>query len=178
MKRIFLLGIMISIIITACTTVEFESSVPKNTDLLYEFPENLLGTYLNKDNDTLQIDRYEFSYGNKKSIFFHINRSLKSEEIELKRFDDNYILNLKEEKSWNIIPFIYDKDKISIYYIGIEKDMEKVIVDKIKGITSIREIKNKDGKVDKYIINPTNKELEKMFEEKVFSEILVFEKLK
>jgi hypothetical protein len=146
--------------------------------LVYEFPEKLLGTYINKDNDTLQINKHEFKYGNKKNTFFHLNLSLKSKGIELKKFNDYYILNSNEEGLWNIIPFIYDKGKIVVYYINIEENTEKEIIGKLKGITSVKEIKNNDNKITKYIINPSNKELQKMFNKKVFSEVFVFEKIK
>ena len=178
MKQKLFFTLIISIFISACTTVQFETSVPKETALLPEFPIDLLGTYTNKDKDTLKITKSGFSFGGKESTLLQIKESLKPNKTELKRIANYYILNLREDVIWDVIPFTYIKDELSIYYIGYEDQDEKEVIEKIKQHVQVTEIKNKEGETTKYMVDPTNEELAKMLEENVFIKISVFKKIK
>ncbi len=174
MKQKIILLAIIALLITSCTSVEFETTVPKDTKVLAEFPKNLRGTYVNKENDALRIDRYVFEAGTK-GTFGYIDGSLTSEELELKRFGNYYILNIIQSEYCIAIPFTHKNGKLSVYEI---KFKDEIVENKIKSITQVKETKNKNGEIDNFIINPSNKELRKMFKEGVFSEIMVFNKVK
>lgn len=178
MKQKIILLAIIGLLITSCTNVEFETTVPKNIDIMDEFPKELMGYYLDKENDTLRIERYEFSYGTI-GTFGSINGSLKSEEIVLKKIDNYYIFNSKDDtNTWGVIPFTYHKGKLTLYDADIKGDNGEKVADKIKSITQVNETRNIDGEIVNFIINPSNKELRKMFREGVFSEIMIFNKVK
>jgi hypothetical protein len=59
MKRYIIL-FLISTLLTACISVEFKKPQPKKGKKLTEFPKELIGTYLNSDNDTITIARAYF----------------------------------------------------------------------------------------------------------------------
>ena len=88
------------------------------------------------------------------------------------------MVNIKEKSYWNIISFSYKNYKIFVYYIVVEKEKEKEIIDKIGEITLTEEKLTNSGIVDGYLIDPTEKELQELFDKDIFKEIIVFEKLK
>jgi len=174
MKQKIILLAIIGLLITSCTSVEFETSVPKNSDIIDEFPKEVMGYYLDKENDTLRIERYEFSYGTK-GVFGYIEGSLKSGEFELKRFGNYYVLNIIQSEYWIVMPFIYKNHKLSVYEI---KFKDEIVRNKITNITQVKETKNDKGEIVSFVINPSNNELRELFKKDVLSKLIVLRKIK
>ena len=65
MKRFFLLLAGSTLFFTGCVSVEFESTLPINVEPQKEFPKEILGSYVNQENDTLIINKFSFNYGRK-----------------------------------------------------------------------------------------------------------------
>jgi hypothetical protein len=162
---------------TSCTDIKYKNSQPNEVDLLSEFPEQFRGTYLNSDGDTLQIGDVWFRYGNDKTSPMYTRKELRKGNVELKKFKKYYVLSLKERELWNIIPFSYKKEKLFVYGIDAEHKKEADIVkDDIEEITKVERKLKSDGKVDKYVIDPTSKEFEDMLD-KVYPKIMDFKKI-
>ncbi|RLD63817.1 MAG: hypothetical protein DRJ01_02795 [Bacteroidetes bacterium] len=179
MKKLFLFSVVLLTIITSCTTVAFETPQPKNSDELSEFPQELIGIYIDKDSDTLTIKKNSFKYGNKKTTAFHMEEKLTPNKIILKKCEDSFVINLRDTSSniWNVFIFKKNKKNILVYYIDLGKDNKEEIINNLKDITTAKEIKNKKGEIEKYIINPTKKEFKLLIDSKIFSKVNEFKQL-
>ncbi|MBE9469134.1 MAG: hypothetical protein IMY72_12550 [Bacteroidetes bacterium] len=178
MKKLFLLIVVILTIITSCTTVEFETPQPKNSVELSEFPKNALGIYLDDNNDTLTILKKSFKYGNKKSTVFHMAETLTPNKIILKKYNNYFVLNLRDTSSiWNVIMFRKYNKNILVYYINLGEKNKDEIINNLKNITATKEMKNEKGEIEKYIINPTEKEFKLLIDNEIFSKVTEFKKL-
>ncbi|MCK5823629.1 MAG: hypothetical protein KAG95_06470 [Bacteroidales bacterium] len=177
MKHLFLLTVVVLAITTSCTTVEFETPQPKKGDELSEFPKNLLGIYIDDSNDTLNILKNSFNYGNEKSTTFHMAETLTPNKIILKKHEDYFVMNIRDSSVWDVIVFKQNKKNILVYYIDLGKENKKEIINKLKKITTAKEIKNDKGEIEKYIVNPTIKEFKLMIDSKIFSKVNEFKKI-
>ena len=192
MKKLIFISVL-AILLSSCTTIGFENPVPNNTKSLTEFPQELIGTYYDGEKDTLRIYKTSYVYGRPDSTVLFMNDTLKKGLIELKKFNDYYILNKKSDKAeiWGILPFTFRNGKIEVYFanldtkkesLKVEGDTSKIkietvinMLDKITPVTSI--IKEGSSEND-YIINPTNEELNKILEERYFIKVIEFSRIK
>jgi len=177
MKQILLVFSATMIMLSSCTSVKFESAQPKDKEELKEFPDNVLGIYIDTERDTLILTSNSFQYGNKKSSIFRVDGTLTSGESILKRDNDYYVLSLKDENGWEVITFKYSGKDLTVYYIDLGKDREKTIK-KLKGILAVKEVKDSEGKVDYYLINPSGKEFETLMAKNIFSRVTTFTRVK
>jgi hypothetical protein len=189
MKRIINLLIVTSIVLTSCSKVEFKEVTPKKGNELTNFPKELIGKYTDMQNkDTLTINQTDFQYGNKETLF-HLTGNLSDKNTVLKKTNDFFILNAKSEnaKNWGIIPFKYENDKIFVYYLILDmetKDKEeaekyrKEKLERLNLITNVKPIKDTTNKIDNYIINPTDKEMDEILSSDFFVKIIEFKRLK
>ena len=190
MKKYLIISLIV-LIFSSCTTLVFETPVPKNTKSLTEFPKDLIGRYFDGEKDTLIISKTNFVYGRKDSSFIYINKDLKEGLAELKEFNNEYILNIKSDKAdvWVVIPFVKEKDKITAYFANLDAIKEKLsieqdtvtidsVVTMINKITSVKTIKKENSQEEDYMINPNNKEFKQLLDEGYFSKLLEFKKIK
>ena len=185
MKILFLHSLLITLLFSSCTMVEYEKSLPHDTPIIKEFPEELIGSYIHivedknyEVKDTLTIEKYKFKFNDKKSDFVRIDETLNHKNIELKKFNDYYILNNQNKDTWEVLPLSYNNGKLIVYMVTFEEQQELYFISKLKEFTDVKEIINEGNSIDKYLINPSNSELDKMLKEKIFTEVMVFEKLK
>lgn len=189
----FFLIILSSIIFTSCTVVQFKTASPKQGEKLEIFPDELIGEYVNvkKLSDTLIISKKEYKIGRvkyaKNIIFEHGDLSDRS--FLLKQIDGFYILNIRkheDEGFWLALPIKLKENVLKVYYLNLEletKDKEKQAAyrkEKLKLLKSITEVKltsKENSKGDTYLINPTDKELNRMLNTDLFDEILEFKKI-
>ena len=188
MKTIANFIIAASMVLTSCSTVVFKEVAPKAGNELTYFPKEIVGKYTDvKSKDTLMIGQTDFQYANK-DAFFHLEGNLSDEKTVLKKKNDFYILNVKMEKEpdWLVIPFKYEKDKIYVYYLMIDKDTDdkeelrkyrKEKLEKLRSITRVERIKDTISKNKNYRIDPTDRELDELFKNEMFVKIIEFKKL-
>ena len=152
--------------LTACISVEFKNPQPKKGKKLTEFPSDLIGTYLNSDNDTITIANNYFKAA---SLTIESNNNSKpsdtinlSENTFLKRIDKTYLLNmkdLKENNNWIII--VINKSTNGLMIDTFNAD-DKDFLNNLKTITKTEEVRDEEGKLKKIILDPTEKEFKKI----------------
>lgn len=190
MKRIFLIS-AVAILLSSCTTIGFDTPVPKDTPSIKQFPKELIGTYYDGEKDTLKIFETGFVYGTKDSTMFFMNKNLEANLVELKKFNEYYILNIKSdnENIWGIMPFIYKNDKITIYFSNLDAKQESLkldgdtieietIIQTLQKITPVRVVDKENSDDKEFFINPSNEELKMLFDEGYFIKIMEFNRIK
>jgi len=189
----FFLIIFSSIVFTSCTVVQFQTASPKQGGKLEIFPDELIGDYVNveKLSDTLIISKKEYRIGRvkyaKNIIFEHGDLSDKS--FLLKQIDNFYILNIRkheDEGFWLALPIKLKDNILKVYYLNMESEIEdkekqatykKEKLKLLKSMTEVKLISKENSKDDTYLINPTDKELNRMLNSDLFDEILEFKRI-
>lgn len=100
MKNISL-GLMVStaLWLGACTGVGFEQPQPAGVSDLIEIPVNLRGTYANGDNDSLVVSTDQIVYyGMPPQLQF----SMKTKDLVFRRWDGFWVVNVKNNKFWEV----------------------------------------------------------------------------
>lgn len=165
---IFLLGMV------SCTTVRFETAQPSNELEIKEFPQELQGLFVTDEDDTLEVSPLEFSFRNEGEVF--VSGDLTSEESVLKKFKNMYVLNLKDENVWDVFPIKARKNKLIVYYEEPEEDIQD-LMNELGKTSPVREIPDSDEKFGYYLTDPSAEDFEKLWQEKLFSEKLVFKRV-
>jgi len=175
MRKLHVFTLLVSFFMVSCKPVIFKNSEPKHKEALLEFPDFLLGKYIEtKDKrDTLTIAKNSFEYKLLNEV-----QILSANKLELKQYKDYFLINIKGKGYWNVISFTYKKNKIFVYFIVVEKGKEEESIDEIKEIIPVNEILSNTGILDAYLIDPTEKELQELFAKAIFREVIVFKKLK
>jgi len=155
MKRIqHLLFLCLILFLASCSNVVFEHTIPEDQVALKKFPKELQGTYLDAENDTLNIFDTQYSYGELKG-----NKLLEGKlgnDLVLKQLDHYYFLNFKNENGyWEMIAARKTEDGITLKCVDVKNK------DQIKNINKyISKGKAKSLKKDgKFLIKPENQEL-------------------
>ena len=192
MKKILLIS-AIAIFLASCTTIGFETPVPKNTETINTFPKELIGTYFDGEKDTLIITENSFNYGRPDSTIFYMSEKLEKGKVELKKFDEYFILNKKSEKDeiWGIIPFKINNGVIEVFFANLDTKKNEmkaegdtteikteVIIEQLKKITPVKSVNKENTDEKDYIVNPTNEELRKLLDEGYFVKVLDFYRIK
>lgn len=182
MKNILLIA-LISSTLFACVEVKFKNAQPIKTKKLTEFPQELQGKYLFSIKDTLnEKDTFvigknyfsEFVFGEKPSNSSNKNIPL-SDSLLLKKIDNNYTLSFKEKKLWTVILIKPNKDGHGIFWIeGEDEDT----AEQLNLTTKVETIKDEDGKIKSYVLDPKKKEFMKMTTNKyIFSKLYDLKKI-
>lgn len=170
-KLILLFGILLSV--GSCTTVKFEAPQPAEAPSLNEFPEKMIGIYTSEEQDTLRISRNSFSYSSGKEV--NMSTNLTSPNAVLKKLNNTYILNLRDNGSWDVFPIKVTRNKISVFYAGAETGTEKLLEE---NTASVKEIKTGEGRLDHYLVELSSEQFQRLLRKKLFSEKVVFRRLK
>lgn len=167
MKRYIILFLLPSFL-TACISVEFKKPQPQKGRSLTEFPKELIGTYLNSENDTITIADTYFKAA---SITIETTDNPKaseiislSENVILKKMKNHFILNMKGEKgnsNWSVI--IISKSNKGIEFNTFNANEQEFLIN-LKTITKWEEIRDEDGKLKKIILDPSDKEFKKILD--------------
>lgn len=177
MKRIFLISIVSILLFSSCTTVEFEKPQPIGISELKEFPNNLIGTYISKDIDTIIVTKNSCNFKNTNIIFN--NKTLSSGDMVLKKYSIYYVLSIRNENLWEVFNVRISGNDMSVYYINLYNEKKsKETIDKLKKILVVKQKINSKGTTDYYYINPTLKEFDAMLKNNLFTLIGQFKKIK
>jgi hypothetical protein len=178
MKQKYLLLALILLSISACSTVKFETSQPKDAEELNEFPPDMIGKYTSMNKDTLIINNNSFQYL-EASIFGpgKVNL-LKHDEVVLKKSDDNLLLSIKDSNVWEVLLIKHKGSKLTLSCIFYDKKNVNDIINSVKAITNVTAIKDREGNIDKYMINPSKEEFQLLLDKKIFSKIMEYKMIK
>lgn len=173
MKTIYLIfGLLSLIFMSSCSNVVFKQALPQEENSLSEFPKKIRGTYIDDESDTLVITRNAYTYGNINSQpLFHGELS---EEVVLKKYKDFYFLNFQSDNNyWEMMAGQFKRSEVILFSIDVENsDQFKIIEEYMDG--DYQKI-NKD---DKYLIDPSLKQLLNMLEDDRICQKSVLKKLK
>lgn len=188
MKPTIILFLAALLMLTSCI-VYFEKPQPVHSKELKEVPKELIGTYVEEDNNNpLVITRNSYQYKEKNTgeeeMSFD-NGMLETGKVILKRMDDFYVLSYKigdlEQESlksaWMVYLIKLKGDQLTVSYIASEDRNSWPKIDSVKRIVPVTEIKNNDNDRT-YFINPSKKEFKSMIENKIFNDTLKFRKIK
>ncbi len=188
MKKVFPVILLFVGLLASCTTVEFKEPVPRQGAALKTFPPEIRGTYLDIDNkDTLVVGKTAFQYG-KPGQLFHLKGNLTDGNTVLKKFDDYYILNVREDENghWNVLAFTYKAGELSVYYLNLDKDTKdgkeaerykREKLENLGNITEVVTVRNSKGDVKYYLIAPDDRALKRMFKAGLFEKTGTFKKI-
>lgn len=174
MKKLILFPVM-ALIFSSCTAVKFESPQPSNTPSISQFPSKMHGVFISNNEDTLFIEQHHFRYSGGQEV--SIEGDLSTAQAVLKKVNSKYILNLKEENTWDVFPLKASRNKIIIHYANLTSESEQLIF-KVQKSSPVQEIKTEDGKFDHYLLAPTNREFRKLLRKNLFSGKMIFRRLK
>lgn len=176
-------------IFSACVAIKFKTVQPQNAKSIPSFPKELIGKYVDNESDTMIITDCCFEYGNENSGFSHDRDSLVKGTLELTKFDNYYIMNHNDESGWIVILIRPEVNSFSAYHIemdslkeeikNIEDDAvkEKMIVERIKKITPVQKMKEKNNDDYFYLVDPTPEQLRKMIKAGLFVKVNEFKKI-
>jgi len=183
----FLFLIVAALILSSCDFVGFTKPVPKEGNNLSEFPKILQGKYLVTKNVFMDPDTSspDSIFIGEKYMFYNSKKAkdnkpvyLSDTSAVLKKFEDYYVYNFKNENYWGVYLIQNQKDKalkvFSIY--TLDKDLTSFY----KGLNEITPLeKNKKVKsITEYFITPTDKQLKSIIEHHYFKEMLILSKIK
>lgn len=184
MKK-FIIILLCGISLTSCVEVLYEKTQPQKTNTLNTFPKELQGKYyisykdsLN-ESDTLVISTNyftELTLTKKENIQQEKMKVYLSDSLVLKELGNNYVLNFKEKETWMAL-VLKPIENYGYSVTWIDGDNEDS-VEKMQKIIEAKIIRNKDDKIEKYIINPKKSDFKKLLKSKgIFTEIYKLKKL-
>lgn len=167
------------VLLASCAGVVFDKPQPEDGTKLYEFPQNLLGTYVNEEFDTLIIEKKTFSYNSNIDNFLKSDSSMirkgkstLNEELNENKFiieyNSEYYYNFWNDHGWYIIYARPEKDGLWLSTIDPDDEQEKTI------------FSNFDATPDSsgIIIHADNSEFLKFVEMGFFNQKSFFKKMK
>ncbi len=167
--------ILILSIIYSCDTIVYKKPIPELKLNSIFFPRGYVGTYVDKFNrtDTLFVGVKDFYYKLKPTEDGKENSLSKKghigKQLVIRAYMGGIFVNLKEystSKYWNTRFIILKNNSLFVYKLDKETDIKSLIYDY-----------SYDNKTKKYIINPTNKELNKLIDNNAFKLSKSFEKI-
>jgi hypothetical protein len=167
-------GMVTILLLSACDQVIFPEPQPRKEKPLTEIPDELQGTFLDEDNDTLFVFKQRFSYysdlANMENIFI-------SDSAVLKMYKGRYYystrISLKGEQYWLSYMLLPTAQGFDLYTMDPD-DIVKLA--KLQDITSkVRDIE--DGDAEYYLFNPKRKHYKKIISDSVFTKMISFRKV-
>ena len=154
---------------TSCVEVEFKSPMPSKGEKLDKLPEDLISYFMSLDKD---------SAGNSKLNLDEINSDFDwneplPEDVILKKWKHKYFLNQKGDNYWQIIMIKPEANKsFGVYHLD---GNEPKVIDELISITKVEEFFDKDGDLDRVVLDPSLKEFKKIIKSNAFEKIELFE---
>ncbi|MGB7785098.1 MAG: hypothetical protein WBL27_03255 [Salinimicrobium sp.] len=160
----------------SCNSILFTSAQPKDSPVLKEFPENMLGTFVSEDIDTLVVASTSFIFRGGDPV--QLSGDITPKDCALKKMDDWYIISLQDEEEWEVFPIkVKDNDNFSVYFIDMQEDEEKAIIADLQKDLQVKKVYNDDGSFDHYLINPGKKQFKRLLKKNIFSEEMPFKRV-
>lgn len=190
MKPNLLLCILAFMILTACNDFYFKNPQPLHGKELKQIPEELVGTYLEKNSDSskkrepliITHNSYNLKSSDPSVKDMKLSGTLAHGKVVLKRLDSHYVLSQKVESPlksahdsvWEVYILEYRNNVLTLYNLASEERALKV--DSVKQITPVKE--QKEGDTKYYLINPSNKQFKKLLINNLYKKVGEFDKVK
>lgn len=192
MKKTILYLVTVLMMMTSCNDFYFKSPQPQRGKELKAIPEELIGTYYEKSDDSSKDDKkepliitrnsYDLKTTDPDKKDMKVSGTLAPGKVVLKRLDDYYVLSQKIENPlnnakdsvWEIYVLKYSDNELTLYNLTSEEREPKV--DSVKGITRVEEDTVGNDKI--YLLNPSNKQFKKLLTHDLFNKVGEFEKAK
>ncbi len=159
----------ILILLSSCVEVEFKHPMPTKGTTLKKVPEDIITFFKSLDENPTENSKLSIS---EFSDDFDMNKPLPA-DVVLKKWKGDYYLNQKEDSLWQIILIKQGKNKtFTIFHID---GSNQATIDKLKSITKVEEIFEKEGELDRVILDPSLKEFKKMLKSGCFVSVDLFE---
>jgi len=167
--RTLISAVLIFIFLTSCHPIRFDEPQPRGKKVLLMYPEELQGTWMSGDPDTLWITENAFYLG-KDNEMFSMQDTLE-ERSHLRKKGDHYFLNIREEDgSWVVMVVkLRDDNTISLFMSDLDTpDMERALSKYGKPSVVVDEA----GQFDYYLISGAKrKAVLKMISDGYFDEV-------
>jgi hypothetical protein len=167
--RIFSLFLFAIILVSSCHPIRFDEPQPRGKKVLLIYPEELRGTWMSGDPDTLWITEDAFYLG-KENEMFSLRDTLE-ERSHLRQKGDYYFMNFKEEDGTWVVMVVQlrDENTISLYMSDLDMpNMEKALSKYGKASVVLDDA----GQFDYYLISRAKrKAVLKMIKDGYFDEI-------
>ncbi|SOC81220.1 hypothetical protein SAMN06296241_2794 [Salinimicrobium sediminis] len=158
----------------SCSSVTFTTHQPENAQVLKEFPAKIQGIFTNSE-DTLIVEQTSFIYNGGEMI--SLSGDITPPDVVLKKMDNWYFLNIRDEGEWWIYPFqISGNNRITVFYSNMEEN-EQRIIEEFDEDLKVQKV-FKEGKFHHYLLNPTQSQFKKILKKKLFSENLIFTRIR
>lgn len=158
----------------SCSSVTFTTHQPENAQVLKEFPAKIQGIFTNSE-DTLIVEQTSFIYNGGEMI--SLSGDITPPDVVLKKMDNWYFLNIRDEGEWWIYPFqISGNNRITVFYSNME-EKEQRIIEEFDEDLKVQKI-FKEGKFDHYLLSPTQSQFKKILKKKLFSEKMIFTRIR
>lgn len=169
--------LVLCFLMQSCNSILFTDAQPEGAPVLKEFPENMLGSFMNEDLDTLVVSSTSFIFRDGDPV--QLSGDIIPKGCVLKKMDDWYILSVQDEVEWEVFPIeITDNDHFTVHYIDLEENEEKRIVADLEGMMKVQKIYNEEGNFDYYVVSPSKKQFKRLLKKNVFSHSMNFERIK
>lgn len=173
--------IALTFLLTSCMEVGFKHAMPLAGADIKEFPEELQGTFVSKDDlkDTVRVDRnsagevkFNLALGN---VVSDNMCNLDSGDV-LRHFGEYYVFNRKNADRWDIVIIkMNGRHGLSLFMFDAYDIKNR---NRIQAITAMEEIRNKDGELDYLLISPTDEQFLRMIKSKALVRLSKLRRIK
>ncbi len=169
---------ILALLCTACNYLKFEQAQPSGAPALKSFPENWNGSYFDKENDTVIIDGSIFGFYAEDSKF-NYRDTLPSKRSVLKKLNNDFILNIRDEKIGFYDVFLIKpmEDGFQLLTINLENNKDSLL-QVIKSICKVQTKQDSDSKDTYYLVNPNTVAFKKIIDSNLFSDPVAYYKRK
>ena len=168
-----LLAILLAFTAGACVTLEYQTPQPLNETNLNSIPYFLQGYYLDENNDTLVVTDLGFQYQSEASPLS--SEAYLSDTLIVRPFKNCYTTNIAIESSWLVYLICRQTNgDLLLYTIDVEKED---VVEQLKSITKVITETDDSGQVSSYLINPSEKEFNQLYESGLFEKSIHFRRI-
>ena len=138
---------------SSCIDIGFDSPQPMAGKVVKEVPKTLLGQYYDKEDTIIITSNYIISGGDSTELDL-------GEAMELREWKHYYFLNSYREDLgyWTVVVVEAKEDRLSIYTPLVQEEDKAKLERKFE----VREIRNDQGNISAFIINPTTRQWKKL----------------
>ncbi|MFT5185073.1 MAG: hypothetical protein ACI84C_002209 [Flavobacteriales bacterium] len=155
--------IAVVVLLSSCSSIEFETVQPTHVNELVSMTDELKGTWVGEEGDKLKITSRWIKTPDMKYRL--------GDNCKLKVSNERYFLSLGEENEWSLIVAEVRGDEMTLWQFNVQTEEELAQLSKCTAVT----IMNEDSQYDpSYHINPGHEEFERMLESDLKEELGVF----